>query len=123
MSMRDSIFTPKLLISFIFTMDLSFSACIAWEVQYADIMCTVLRGCTGIIVRGVHCNTLCQYRLAGTACGAGARGPPQTHDELPRAAAGLLGGLALAHHPPEAFDAAQDTLDQLADGEYNIDEA
>ena len=70
----------------------------------------------GVIVRGVNGNTVTQYSMAGTACALAARGPPQPHDELPRAAAGLLASLALAHHSSAAFDTALTHLDTLSNG-------
>ncbi|XP_075982496.1 proteasome activator complex subunit 4-like isoform X2 [Anticarsia gemmatalis] len=84
--------------------------------QALNLLTTVLRGCMGVIVRGVANNAATHYSLARVACGVAARGPPQPHDELPRAAAGLLASLALALHDPHAFDVAQQHLDALALG-------
>nr|XP_049704771.1 proteasome activator complex subunit 4B isoform X2 [Helicoverpa armigera] len=81
-----------------------------------NLLTTVLRGCMGVIVRGVNGNTETQYTLVATACALAARGPPQPHDELPRAAAGLLASLALALHSPAAFDVALRHLRAGADG-------
>ncbi|XP_053613915.1 proteasome activator complex subunit 4B-like isoform X2 [Plodia interpunctella] len=79
-----------------------------------SLLTTVLRGCLGVMMRGPGNYTGTLYRLARTACALAARGAPH-NDELPRAAAAFLAALALAHHPPDAFDAALDTLDRLAD--------
>lgn len=79
-------------------------------------MCLVLRGCMGVIVRGVNGNTCTQYELVSTACALASRGPPQPHEELPRAAGGFLASLALLHHSYTAFDTALDVLETLANG-------
>ncbi|KAJ8723976.1 hypothetical protein PYW07_007956 [Mythimna separata] len=81
-----------------------------------NLLTTVLRGCMGVIVRGVNGNTVTQYSMVATACALAARGPPQPHDELPRAAAGLLASLALAHHSAPAFNTALKHLDTLSNG-------
>uniref|UniRef100_A0A2A4JML8 Proteasome activator complex subunit 4 C-terminal domain-containing protein n=1 Tax=Heliothis virescens TaxID=7102 RepID=A0A2A4JML8_HELVI len=81
-----------------------------------NLLTTVLRGCMGVIVRGVNGNTETHYTLVATACALAARGPPQPHDELPRAAAGLLASLALAHHDTRAFDVALQHLSAGAEG-------
>lgn len=70
----------------------------------------------GVVVRGVSGSTVSQYALVGTACALAARGPPQPHDELPRASAGLLASLALAVHSSQAFDTALANLETLAEG-------
>ncbi|XP_035449064.2 proteasome activator complex subunit 4B isoform X2 [Spodoptera frugiperda] len=79
-----------------------------------NLLTTVLRGCMGVVVRGVAGRIESQYAVVGTACALAGRGPPQPHDELPRAAAALLASLALAHHSSHAFDAALRHLETLA---------
>ncbi|XP_034834096.1 proteasome activator complex subunit 4-like isoform X1 [Maniola hyperantus] len=81
-----------------------------------NLLTTVLRGCMGVIVRGVCGNTETQYELVSTACALAARGPPQPHEELPRAAGGFLASLALANHSYKAFDKALEVLESLAEG-------
>ncbi|CAH0756348.1 unnamed protein product [Diatraea saccharalis] len=76
-----------------------------------NLLTTVLRGCMGVIVRGVYGTVRTQHALIGAACGVAARGPLQPNDEMPRAAAGFLAGLALAYHSPAAFDHALDKLE------------
>lgn len=68
----------------------------------------------GIIVRGVNGATTTQYQLMRTACALSARGPPQPHDELGRAADGFLASLAMAHHGEDAFEVALDALENVA---------
>nr|XP_026489617.1 proteasome activator complex subunit 4B-like [Vanessa tameamea] len=79
-----------------------------------NLLTTVLRGCMGVIVRGIYCNTETQYVLVTTACALAARGPPQPHEELPRAAGGFLASLALANHSCSAFNKALEVLETLA---------
>ncbi|KAJ2953222.1 hypothetical protein O0L34_g801 [Tuta absoluta] len=81
-----------------------------------SLLTTVLRGCMGIIVRGVNGSTVAQYSLVPIACALAARGPPQPNDELPRAADGFLASLARQHHSSEDFDAALTVLQELASG-------
>ncbi|CAH2094496.1 unnamed protein product [Euphydryas editha] len=81
-----------------------------------NLLTTVLRGCMGIIVRGVYGNTETQYELVSTACALASRGPPQPHEELPRAAGGFLASLALANHSHSAFDKALQVLESIAEG-------
>lgn len=81
-----------------------------------NLLTTVLRSCMGVIVRGVNGSTASQYSLVATACALAARGPPQPHDELPRAADGFLASLARQHHSSEDFDNALALLEELADG-------
>ncbi|KAL0869183.1 hypothetical protein ABMA27_007467 [Loxostege sticticalis] len=84
-----------------------------------NLLTTVLRGCTGVTVRGVNGSVHPQQALIGTACAVTARGQPQPHDELPRAAAGFLAGLALAYHDPPAVDHALAVLARLAQGTHS----
>lgn len=79
---------------------------------------SVMRGTMGVIVRGACNGAAASYALVRCACGAAARGSPQPHDELPRAATGFLASLALALHHPPAFDTALTHLDELATGTY-----
>ncbi|XP_047537196.1 proteasome activator complex subunit 4-like [Vanessa atalanta] len=79
-----------------------------------NLLTTVLRGCMGVIVRGVYGNTETQYELVTTACALASRGPPQPHEELPRAAGGFLASLALANHSCSAFNKALEVLETLA---------
>ncbi|CAH0400452.1 unnamed protein product [Chilo suppressalis] len=81
-----------------------------------NLLTTVLRGCMGVTVRGVNGSVVTQHQLIGTACGVAARGPPQPNDEMPRAAAGFLAGLALAYHAPAAFERALAELEARATG-------
>ncbi|XP_039757771.1 proteasome activator complex subunit 4A-like isoform X2 [Pararge aegeria] len=81
-----------------------------------NLLTTVLRACMGVIVRGVSGNTETHYELVSTACALAARGPPQPHEELPRAAGGFLASLALANHSYKAFDKALEVLESLAEG-------
>ncbi|XP_050354061.1 proteasome activator complex subunit 4-like isoform X2 [Nymphalis io] len=81
-----------------------------------NLLTTVLRGCMGVIVRGVYSNTETQYDLVCTAGALASRGPPQPHEELPRAAGGFLASLALANHSSSAFNKALTVLETLADG-------
>ncbi|XP_068618966.1 proteasome activator complex subunit 4-like isoform X2 [Battus philenor] len=78
-----------------------------------NLLTTVLRGCMGLVVRGAGSQLEVQYGLAGVACAAAARGPLQPHEELGRAAGGLLAALACALHSPAAFDTALRTLRSL----------
>ncbi|CAG4953561.1 unnamed protein product [Parnassius apollo] len=82
-----------------------------------NLLTTVLRGCTGLVVTGVCGRVEAQYPLVGVACAAGARGPTPPHEELPRAAAALLAAVAGASHAANnarAFVTAQSTLETLA---------
>jgi hypothetical protein len=72
----------------------------------------------GVTVRGVNGSIETQQELVGTACAVAARGPPQPHDELPRAAAAYLAALALAHRTPQAFRHALLALRSLATGTH-----
>lgn len=83
----------------------------------------VLRVCMGVIVRGVNGATSSQYRLMRVACALSARGPPQPHDELGRAADGFLASLALAHHGPDAFQMALDSLEDVATSRSDVNTA
>lgn len=88
----------------------------AEHARAVSLLTTVLRGCMGIIVRGVNGGTRTQYSLVPLACALAARGPPQPHDELPRAADGFLASLARQHHSADDFDAALAVLEELAGG-------
>ncbi|XP_048486309.1 proteasome activator complex subunit 4 isoform X4 [Plutella xylostella] len=79
-----------------------------------NLLTTVLRGCMGIIVRGVNGAITTQYELMRTACALSARGPPQPHDELGRAADGFLASLAMAHHGEDSFDIALAAIEDVA---------
>ncbi|XP_052744002.1 proteasome activator complex subunit 4A isoform X2 [Bicyclus anynana] len=81
-----------------------------------NLLTTVLRASMGVIVRSVSGNTATHYELVGTACALAARGPPQPHEELPRAAGGFLATLALANHSYDAFDKALEVLESLSSG-------
>ncbi|CAG9565396.1 unnamed protein product [Danaus chrysippus] len=91
-----------------------YSSCVTRRA--ANLLSTVLRCCMGVTVRGVNCNTEVQYQLVNIACALASRGPPQPHEELPKAAGGFLASLALANHSYQAFDKALDVLESLADG-------
>lgn len=88
------------------------------HVHALNLLTVALRTCSGALLRGVGGanGALAPYLMLRAACGAAARGPPQPHDELPRAAANLLARLALALHSTSTFDAALLHLEALADG-------
>ncbi|XP_063387134.1 proteasome activator complex subunit 4B-like isoform X1 [Cydia fagiglandana] len=81
-----------------------------------NLLTTVLRGCMGMIVRGVHGAITTQYTLVGTACALAARGPSVPHDELARAADGFLASVALAANDAVAFQQALRTMETVAAG-------
>lgn len=83
-------------------------------VEVVLFVVSVLRGCMGLVVRGSGNHVDAQYCMVGIACAAAARGPLQPHEELGRAAGGLLAGLACAPHAPAACRAALRTLRSLA---------
>ncbi|XP_013170818.1 PREDICTED: proteasome activator complex subunit 4-like isoform X2 [Papilio xuthus] len=79
-----------------------------------NLLTTVLRGCMGLVVRGSSNHVDAQYCIVGIACAAATRGPLQPHEELGRAAGGLLAGLACAPHAPDTCCEALRTLRSLA---------
>ncbi|XP_073950503.1 proteasome activator complex subunit 4-like isoform X2 [Choristoneura fumiferana] len=81
-----------------------------------NLLTTVLRGCMALIVRGVNNELRPHYSLVGAACALAARGPSVPHDELARAADGLLAAIALAAHDAAAFRAALATAETVAAG-------
>lgn len=70
----------------------------------------------GVTVRAAHGSVRAQYAVARAACAVAGRGAAGA-EELPRAAAGLLAALALAHHSPPAFDSALAELWERAQGQ------
>ncbi|XP_031770190.1 proteasome activator complex subunit 4B-like isoform X2 [Galleria mellonella] len=82
-----------------------------------NLLTTVLRGCMGVVVRGVSGGGASGARalqaLVRDACAVAARGPQL--DELPRAAAAFLAALALHLHHAQPFDDALVLLHKLAD--------
>ncbi|XP_059053279.1 proteasome activator complex subunit 4-like [Achroia grisella] len=81
-----------------------------------NLLTTVLRGCMGVVVRGVTGGgggARSLQSLVRDACAVAARGPQL--EELPRAAAAFLAALALHHHRAGPFDDALALLHTLAD--------
>ncbi|GBP54341.1 Proteasome activator complex subunit 4 [Eumeta japonica] len=79
-----------------------------------NLLTTVLRTCAGAVTVCVGGSAGAQYALAGMACALAARGPPQPHDEVGRAADAFLASLALARHSPETFDVALQHIEDIA---------